>query len=51
MFAGALQGLLDGGEQALQSSSNPRGKVFDWSIRAQLLEAPNTDENSEEEGR
>jgi hypothetical protein len=50
-FVGALQPMLAGGDQSLQSSSNPRGKVFDWSLRAQLLEAANVEEIDEEEGR
>lgn len=39
-FTGSLGALLPDGEQAVQASSNPRGKVFEWSLRAELLESP-----------
>ena len=48
LFAGTLEGMLAGGEQSLQPSSNPRGKVFEWSFRAQLLEEKSAQENEEE---
>jgi len=50
-FAGTLEGLLADGEKSLQPSSNPRGKVFDWKLRAQLLESKDADQEGEEELR
>jgi|FLOH01.1.fsa_nt_gi hypothetical protein len=50
-FAGVLGSKLADGEKSLQPSSNPRGVIFDWSIRAQLMEALTANENAEEVGR
>ena len=47
LFAGELEGRLPGGESALQASSNPRGKVLEWSIRTQLMENPTGSEDEE----
>jgi Tfp pilus assembly PilM family ATPase len=51
LFAGTLEGLLAAGDNALHASNNPRGKVFEWSLRAQLLEAPPSESDDEEVGR
>ncbi|MCP4092502.1 MAG: pilus assembly protein PilM [Planctomycetes bacterium] len=48
VFVVALEGML-ADKTYLQPSSNPRGKVLEWSMRAQLLEERNPSEEGEED--
>jgi len=48
-FTGSLTALLPDGEQSVQASNNPRGKVFEWSLRAELLAAPPSDDEEEDQ--
>ncbi len=47
-FTGTLSSLLPDGESAVQASNNPRGKVFEWSLRAELLAALKSDEEEDQ---
>ncbi|MGB0952007.1 MAG: pilus assembly protein PilM [Planctomycetota bacterium] len=38
VFTGGLGNLLGDAERDLQAGSNPRGKVLEWNLRAQLLQ-------------
>ncbi|MHC4824744.1 MAG: pilus assembly protein PilM [Planctomycetota bacterium] len=49
VFAGGMGALLSDADRDLQVSSNPRGKALEWSLRAQLLQDPISEDDSEED--
>lgn len=49
VFAGGMGALLSDADRDLQVSSNPRGKALEWSLRAQLLQDPISEDDNEED--